>query len=84
MIQGTNLVQYLLRMPKADSSFFYFVLEANEGIAFYSTMPFTKGQMYRDIQVTCTKELDLELSNIIKHCNSKLSIEELSRIELAE
>lgn len=73
------LVQYLLRMPKNYSSFFYFTLEANEGIAFYSTLPFEKSQNYRDIIVRCTPELEAALENIIQHCQKSAEIEILNK-----
>ena len=78
-----KLTKTLLRMSKAYSSFFYFTLEANENICFYSTMPFEKGQSFRDIVVYCTPELDLYFHNILQHCmkTQELEILEQSTID---
>ena len=79
-----EIVEYLLRMEKSYSSFFYFTLEANEGIAFFSTMPFEKGQQFRDIVVRTTPELEKDLVSIINHCSKKAEIEILSQKTLSE
>ena len=70
-----KLIKTLLRMSKDYSSFFYFTLEANENICFYSTMPFEKGQAYRDIVVYCTPELDDHFQGVLKHCQKNHEIE---------
>lgn len=83
-LEQREIVQYTLRMPKSYSSFFYFTLEANEGIAFFSTLPFEKGQSHRDIVVRTTPELESDLLSIIKHCSKSANIETLSKEILAE
>ena len=70
-----KLTKTLLRMTKDYSSFFYFTLEANENIWFYSTMPFEKGQAHRDIVVYCTPELDAHFQGVLKHCQKGHEIE---------
>ena len=44
-----DMFRFHLRMPKAQSSFVYFVFEANEGLCFYSTLAHTRGDMTRDM-----------------------------------
>jgi hypothetical protein len=83
-LEKKEIVEYLLRMDKSYSSFFYFTLEANEGVAFFSTMPFEKGQQFRDILVRTTPELEKELINIISHCSKKAEIEILSNQTLSD
>ena len=34
-----DIQQIHIQLPKSDSYFLYFLLEANEGISFYSTIP---------------------------------------------
>ncbi len=68
-ISSKQLTKTVLRMKKDYTSFVYFTLESNENIAFYSTLPFEKGQNFRDIVVYTTPELEKELKNIIAHCN---------------
>lgn len=61
------LKKIILRMPKSASSFFYFALESNENIAFYSTLPFEKHQQYRDIEIISTPELYTHVKGLIAH-----------------
>ena len=68
-----HLTKYLLRMPKNDSTFLYFILESNEGIAFYSTMAFEKSQPYRDIEIYSTPELSLALKGILEHIKKSIN-----------
>lgn len=72
--ESLNLTKTVLRMSKDYTSFFYFTLESNENNCFYSTLPFEKGQSYRDILVYCTPELDEAFQQILKHCQKKQKI----------
>lgn len=77
-----QLSKTVLRMSKAYSSFFYFTLEANENICFYSTLPFEKGQSFRDIVVYTTVELKENFICILNHCmNSKLHQNDIEILE---
>jgi hypothetical protein len=71
-------------MAKDYSSFFYFTLESNENIAFYSTLPFEKGQFFRDISVYVTPELNNSFQNILAHCQQKNEIEVLSQTIISD
>ena len=44
-----KLFEYRIRMPKEESSFFYFMLEGHEGLCFYSTLPHENGDLVRDV-----------------------------------
>ena len=50
-IEKTKLFHIIVRLPKEDSAFLYFLLESHEGLAFYSTLPHEIGQAYRDIDM---------------------------------
>lgn len=76
-LTSKQLTKTVLRMDKNYSSFFYFTLESNENICFYSTLPFEKGQAHRDIVVYVTPELTADFQNILKHCQEKQNIEVL-------
>lgn len=54
-------------MPKAYSSFVYFILESNENISFYSTEPAKIGQVNRTVTLYCTPELEPEVKNSLDH-----------------
>lgn len=73
-----ELTQITVRMDKMDTSFFYFTLEANENICFYSTLDFEKGQKHRDIVVYITPELLQDFKNILNHLQKFRSIQVLS------
>lgn len=72
------LNKIVLRMPKSASSFFYFALESNENIAFYSTLPFDKHQAFRDIEILSTPELYEHLTRLISHYQETCQFEKLS------
>ncbi len=73
-----ELTQYTIRVTKKDSSMLYFILEANENIAFYSTLEGNKADGYRDIQINCHISLKQQLDNILEHFSKKYPIEYLN------
>ncbi|MFZ8933278.1 MAG: DUF4911 domain-containing protein [Bacteriovoracaceae bacterium] len=64
-IGPTKLFHIIIRVPKQDSAFFYFLLEAHEGLAFYSTLPHEIGQAFRDIDMKGSLELLSALEQLI-------------------
>ncbi len=46
-----KLYHCIIRIPKAQAAFTYFVLEANEGPAFYSTLSSSLRRPFRDIEI---------------------------------
>jgi hypothetical protein len=78
-IQSTKLFEIILRMPKNDTSFVYFTLEANENKSFYSTLPFEKGQLFRDMVIMATPEFKDQVLSIIEHCKNSTDLEVLSQ-----
>ena len=69
------LKQFILRMDKNDTSFFYFTMESNENVCFYSTLNFEKGQKFRDIIIHVTPELEEHFLGVLQHQKKKRSIE---------
>ena len=80
-ISSKKLIKYTFRLPKAFSSFFYFTLESNENLAFYSTLSHKTGDTHRDIVVRTTPELENQFKSLVDHCKKKGDIELLSREE---
>lgn len=78
------LKRVILRMPKSASSFFYFALESNENIAFYSTLPFEKHQEFRDIEILSTPELYDHLRELINHYQDTCQFETLCEEEITD
>ena len=76
-INTRELAYRMLRLPKADSAFFYFTLEACDNLCFYSTMPHETGQSYRDIEVQSTIEFRDQLDELITQLSTKIQIEVL-------
>lgn len=61
-----KLFYTLVRVPKSESAFFYFQLEANENLAFYYTLKHRTGAAYRDVAILspwCFKE---EVNDLLK------------------
>lgn len=70
-----KLIKVVIRVSKEDSSYFYFTLEACEGLCFYSTLSDSIGKGYRDIVIHLTSELYPELIGQIDYCKESFPIE---------
>jgi len=77
-IENKEIRKVVIRVPKEHSSFFYFTMEANEGAAFYSTLPDSLGKHYRDISVSCTPEFSDDVDQIMKHFQTRYPLEVIS------
>lgn len=73
--QSTQLFHYIIRMNKEDSAFFYFQLEANDGICFYSTMEHPHHAQYRDIELKGDILLKEEMKHILQECSKKFKLD---------
>jgi hypothetical protein len=69
-----EIIQKTFRLSKADSSYLYFMLESNEGLAFYSTLPFDKGDETRDIIINILPEHLPQVENIFKECSKRFEM----------
>ncbi|MEK6625659.1 MAG: hypothetical protein AABY86_11860 [Bdellovibrionota bacterium] len=73
----------IVRTSKEDSAFFYFTLEANENLCFYSTLDSIEGQTYRDIAIGIPTSMRSEFDLMFKALCESMSIQLLSQ-ELSE
>ena len=69
-MSDNQLFNYTIRVPKKDSAFLYFQLEANEGLCFYSTLESSLGQPYRDIEIKGHTSLETEFLHVAKTCKA--------------
>jgi hypothetical protein len=76
--QYDQLFHIIIRVNKEDSAYFYFQLEANDGICFYSTLDYPLHAQYRDIDLKGDLKLVPNLRNIIKACEKRFKIEILT------
>ncbi len=60
-----DMFRFLLRMPKAQSSFVYFIFEANEGLCFYSTLAHERGDLTRDMVLRGDRTMYNETKRLI-------------------
>lgn len=73
------LFEYTIRLHRKDSAFFYFQLEANEGIAFYSTLPTEDPHaIHRDIYLCGDLLLKDNIRHLIDFCRERFPIEIVS------
>lgn len=72
---STQLFHYVIRLNKEDSAFFYFQLEANDGLCFYSTLPYEHHAQHRDIDLKGDLRLKKEVTSMIDYCSQKFPIE---------
>lgn len=70
-----QLFHFIIRLNKEDSAFFYFQLEANEGIAFYSTLEYPHHAQYRDIDLKGDVRLRDQITHLLDICSKKFKIE---------
>lgn len=76
--QNTRSIQYLrVRVSKEDSVFLYFILESNDNLCWYSTIPHEVGQKYRDIDIRTTIENSQELLRLLKYLEKEIKLEYL-------
>ncbi|MCT4641526.1 MAG: DUF4911 domain-containing protein [Bacteriovoracaceae bacterium] len=79
-----QLRQITVRVNKKDASMLYFILEANENIAFYSTLDGNKSEGHRDICLNTHISLCDQLENILNHFSKKYSLEILKDITITD
>lgn len=70
-----KLRNLVIRLAREHSSMLYFVLESNDNVAFYSTLPFKKNALHREITLHCTPELSGQLDNILDHFGKNYPLE---------
>jgi hypothetical protein len=56
----------VIRVRKQDSAFVYFVLEANEGVMAYSTLPSSAGDAHRDLELMIPPSLGVEADQVLE------------------
>lgn len=75
---SNQLFHYIIRLSKEDSAFFYFQLEANDGLCFYSTLPYEHHAQYRDIELKGDILLKSEVEHVINYCSKKFPVDILT------
>lgn len=73
-----QLRHLILRASKEDSAFIYFQLEANDGLAFYSTLENSLAEEYRDIGLFSPLSLTQEIDHFIQHLGTAVKLEIIS------
>jgi hypothetical protein len=73
--ENAQLFHIVIRLAKEDSAFFYFQLEANDGLCFYSTLDHPPHAQYRDIDLKGDVLLKKELNHLIGECAKKFKVE---------
>ena len=73
--EKNQILHLIIRVPKEDAAFFYFQLEANEGLCFYSTLESSMKESYRDITVTAHTGLEAELMHVINRLQATHKLE---------
>lgn len=76
--RNQQLFHLIIRLNKEDSAFFYFQLEANDGICFYSTLEHPPHAQYRDLDLKGDVLLREHMLHIISKCSEKFKVEILT------
>ena len=72
---SSQLFHIVIRLSKEDSAFFYFQLEANDGLCFYSTLEYPPHAQYRDLEMRGDLNLKNEILNLIKQCEKNFPVQ---------
>jgi hypothetical protein len=64
----------IIRSTKEDSAFLYQLLEAHEGWAAYSTLPFGPHDPYRDLQLIVPDDWKNEVMNLLESLKERVMI----------
>jgi len=63
-----------IRTTKEDSSFLYQLLEAHEGWAAYSTLPFGPHDPYRDLMLIVPHDFESEVLSLLESLKERVMI----------
>ena len=74
-----DLIHIIIRVPKAQSSFVYFMFESHEGLCFYSTLDYEKGQLFRDIDLKGSLEFQKDIDHLLKKLGAQFALEILTK-----
>lgn len=69
---ATQSIQIHIRVRKEDSAWVYFVLESEEGITAYSTLPFTVGDPHRDLELHVPPDFVAEVEEILVRLGDRI------------
>ncbi len=72
---SSQLFHIVIRLSKEDSAFFYFQLEASDGLCFYSTLEHPPHAQFRDIEMRGDLKLKNEILHLIQQCEKKFPIQ---------
>jgi hypothetical protein len=61
-----------IRVRKEDSAFVYFILEASEGIASYSTLDHKPGDPHRDLELRIPPDFVEEVEGLLKSLGDRV------------
>ena len=70
----THAHKIFIRTKKEDSAFVYYTLEAHEGLAAYSTLPFKTHDAYRDLELLVPKELLNPVEKLLQYLKEMITI----------
>lgn len=84
MTDNNSLVIVIIRVPKSESAFTYFQLEANEGLCFYSTLESSLQENYRDLELKIPLCFKDEVFRLLNKLQEEFSIEILSETTINE
>lgn len=77
MFMSSEVKHHTFEVNKNESHFFYFTLESNEGLSFYSTRPHSEGDTKRIIDVYVPESLKTEFTTVIQHLGKKIELKTL-------
>ena len=71
----SRVFHYVVEVPKGDSAFLYFQMEANEGLCFYSTLEHIEGDTHRKISIIGDRSLKKEVDHLLQQLQLKIDLQ---------
>ena len=65
MQPATQSIRIQIRVRKEDSAWIYFILESQEGLTAYSTLPFRVGDPHRDLELLVPPDFLSEVEELL-------------------
>ncbi|MBT7767806.1 MAG: hypothetical protein HN730_11665 [Bdellovibrionales bacterium] len=65
----------IIRVPKQEAAYTYFILEASEGFCFYSTIDESLGEGYRDIELVTPIKFKQDIDLLLAKLGTQYKVE---------
>jgi hypothetical protein len=69
------MIRIILKLHKRDTAFVYAILESLEGMVSFSTLPFEKGSLVRELELFVAKDFISDVEYVLQSFKKKMDLE---------